>query len=705
MNRVLAAALLLALSTPMLGGAPAEAAPTGVPVAGPWGIAVDPTADTAYVVGRSTNSLREIGGDGTAGATAPVGSFPLGAAYNPVNGYVYAANYSSGSVTVVDPSTMTVVTTVATTGLGAVGSNPYWVAVDETTGTVVVSFYSAGATIGVINPVTHALTSLALPVGQSGDSHVGAAVDSVRHVAYVSDSTAGLVDVVPLSGAAPSTIAVGGSPAGLAYADGRLYVGFASGTTLKVVDVDHGNAVTSVPVGNTPSGVAVAPGSDAVFTTNNGDGTLSVVDGRTGTTTNTITPNAVNDYLTWPAVDPTHRRLYIGDFTAGRVLIASPSDTAVATTLTLTPSASTAQTGETVTWTATPSTGTEPVTFYDTTSGSTALPGCTDVPVDGGTATCTVAYPTAGSFTVTARSAERIFLYEAASSAPGGVTVTAPSMTPTPTPTPTPTTSPTAPAPAAPALHGPSSRHLPTGEVGARYAGRLTAVGGVRPYTFAVTAGSLPPGLGLTAGGRLQGRPTRPGARTATVEVTDAAGTTAERDLTITVRRATAATLPAIDRAGQVAPPTHPTSYRGPERRTTAWRATAGGVDAYPVQRMRGRDLVRGEAATLSGDGLFAFDSARLTATGRAQVRALAVVLRARARAVRCEGFTDYAGSRRHELVLSRQRAAAVCSALVRMRAGVRASSIGYGPDRPAVVGGSATGRKENRRVVVLVTR
>jgi outer membrane protein OmpA-like peptidoglycan-associated protein len=71
---------------------------------------------------------------------------------------------------------------------------------------------------------------------------------------------------------------------------------------------------------------------------------------------------------------------------------------------------------------------------------------------------------------------------------------------------------------------------------------------------------------------------------------------------------------------------------------------------------------------------------------------------------VRCEGYTDYAGARKHELALSRRRAQAVCAALVRDRAGVNTTSLGYGPARPAVVGGSARARRENRRVVVLVT-
>ena len=35
----------------------------------------------------------------------------------------------------------------------------------------------------------------------------------------------------------------------------------------------------------------------------------------------------------------------------------------------------------------------------------------------------------------------------------------------------------------------------------------------------------------------------------------------------------------------------------------------------------------------------------------------------------------------------------------------VTTKTKGYGPQRPAVVGGKAKGRKENRRVVILVTK
>mgnify|MGYP000750626316 CR=1 FL=1 len=49
---------------------------------------------------------------------------------------------------------------------------------------------------------------------------------------------------------------------------------------------------------------------------------------------------------------------------------------------------------------------------------------------------------------------------------------------------------------------------LPTALVGAPYTHAVTATGGTGPYTFAVTSGSLPPGVTLASGGTFSGTPT-----------------------------------------------------------------------------------------------------------------------------------------------------------------------------------------------------
>ena len=76
---------------------------------------------------------------------------------------------------------------------------------------------------------------------------------------------------------------------------------------------------------------------------------------------------------------------------------------------------------------------------------------------------------------------------------------------------------------------------LPNGTVGAAYAQTLTASGGQAPYNFAVSAGTLPNGVTLSASGALTGAPTQAGTFTFTIRSTDGAGCLGVRGYTVTV--------------------------------------------------------------------------------------------------------------------------------------------------------------------------
>ena len=86
---------------------------------------------------------------------------------------------------------------------------------------------------------------------------------------------------------------------------------------------------------------------------------------------------------------------------------------------------------------------------------------------------------------------------------------------------------------------------LPNPAAGTAYAQTITASGGVTPYGFALTAGSLPPGLSLSSGGALTGTPTAVGSFNLTVTATDANGQTGSRAYTLTVPAPTLAMTPA----------------------------------------------------------------------------------------------------------------------------------------------------------------
>jgi hypothetical protein len=67
---------------------------------------------------------------------------------------------------------------------------------------------------------------------------------------------------------------------------------------------------------------------------------------------------------------------------------------------------------------------------------------------------------------------------------------------------------------------------LPSVTLGTAYLQDLTVAGGRAPYTFALAAGSLPPGLVLSASGRISGTPTVKGTASFTVRATDVKGFT-----------------------------------------------------------------------------------------------------------------------------------------------------------------------------------
>jgi hypothetical protein len=76
---------------------------------------------------------------------------------------------------------------------------------------------------------------------------------------------------------------------------------------------------------------------------------------------------------------------------------------------------------------------------------------------------------------------------------------------------------------------------LPQGVVGAAYSSALAATGGVPPYTWSVTTGTLPAGLQLSAAGVLSGTPTGAGSSTFSVQAADSRTQIATKEFAISV--------------------------------------------------------------------------------------------------------------------------------------------------------------------------
>ncbi|WP_430715484.1 putative Ig domain-containing protein, partial [Ralstonia flaminis] len=90
-----------------------------------------------------------------------------------------------------------------------------------------------------------------------------------------------------------------------------------------------------------------------------------------------------------------------------------------------------------------------------------------------------------------------------------------------------------------------SPSSLPAGTVGVAYSQMASASGGTAPYTYTVTAGTLPAGLSLNSStGTLSGTPTAGGTFNLTITATDANSYTGTRSLSLTVGAATLTVSP-----------------------------------------------------------------------------------------------------------------------------------------------------------------
>lgn len=94
---------------------------------------------------------------------------------------------------------------------------------------------------------------------------------------------------------------------------------------------------------------------------------------------------------------------------------------------------------------------------------------------------------------------------------------------------------------------------LALGSVGDAYSQALAASGGSAPYSYAVSAGSLPAGLILSRNGRITGTPTTAGTARFTITATDAAQVGSARSYTLRVSSAQHASASAYRNASEAA--------------------------------------------------------------------------------------------------------------------------------------------------------
>ncbi|MGA2615799.1 MAG: Ig domain-containing protein [Spirochaetia bacterium] len=76
---------------------------------------------------------------------------------------------------------------------------------------------------------------------------------------------------------------------------------------------------------------------------------------------------------------------------------------------------------------------------------------------------------------------------------------------------------------------------LADGKVGSAYSQVMSATGGIAPYSWSISGGTIPPRLSLLGSGVLSGSPSTSGIYSFTVQATDSAASTASKNFSLTV--------------------------------------------------------------------------------------------------------------------------------------------------------------------------
>ncbi len=179
-----------------------------------------------------------------------------------------------------------------------------------------------------------------------------------------------------------------------------------------------------------------------------------------------------------------------------------------------------------------------------------------------------------------------------------------------------------------------STSSLPNAAVGISYSQTLSVSGGASPYTWTMTGGALPAGLGLNAGGLVSGNPTASGPFSFTAKATDNNGASGTATVSITVLKAVTVTSPASLSAGTIAQTFGPvTAVASGGSGTFAWSSTglpaglsidagSGIISGTPTAggpysaTVTATDKVTGQTGSQTYSGSIAYAALTITSSG-----------------------------------------------------------------------------------------
>src|SRR6202453_4785856 len=321
-----ASALMTSLM--LLAGSPAQASGETSPYSnlsigvgnGPVQVAVDPANDLIYATNYYSDTVSVINGaTNTVSDTIDVGANPQGVAVDPTTDSIYVTNFGADTVSVINGATNAVVATIG------VGTDPEGIAVDPTTDAVYVANAGPSSTVSVINGATNTVSTSISGI----TAPTAVAADPATGTVYVTSTTENTVSVITEStDTITATISIGCScetmdPFAVTVdpTTDTVFTANFFASSVSVISGATNTLSTTIATGsNAPYSVTANPTSDTVYIA--GTDGVSAINGATDSVTGTIDTGT---YLRGAAVDPTTGTVYATAYNSASVSVINQS--------------------------------------------------------------------------------------------------------------------------------------------------------------------------------------------------------------------------------------------------------------------------------------------------------------------------------------------------------------------------------------------
>ncbi len=257
-------------------------------------VAMTGTASTSiYTANSGTNSFCPYTGSVSLISTAAlvatnttcVGVNPVAIVQQPSGGYVYVANLGDSSISVYNPVSISITTTL--TQASGLHQNPVAMVSSSDGLYIYVVSQGNGSTPGWLDIINTATNTIGGSV-QVGVGPTAIYLDTFLNRLYVAntgDNTVTVLNAADVAlGVNPpiptlATVTVGSRPVSVAALPNGLsfYVANSGSNNVSVVSSSSFSVVGTVPVGNTPVFIASEPSSTKVYTANSGSGNVSII--------------------------------------------------------------------------------------------------------------------------------------------------------------------------------------------------------------------------------------------------------------------------------------------------------------------------------------------------------------------------------------------------------------------------------------------